>query len=186
MAETTSGLRSVLSRPAVYELWAWLVGGSRGRHALVREHVRPRDGARVLDLGCGPGELVPHLGNARYVGVDASAAYIERARRVHGDRAEFRLGDATELDDDLRGFDLVLAFGLIHHLDDEGARAAYREAAEALAPGGRFVSVDPALMAGQPRLARLVISADRGQHVRAPDEYARLAGEAFTEVRTTV
>jgi hypothetical protein len=43
----------------------------------------------------------------RYVGVDVSDRYIARARDAFGDRAEFRVGDATRLDDDLRHFDLV-------------------------------------------------------------------------------
>ena len=125
--ESSSGLRTVLARPWAYELWSRLVGGERSRAALVREYVRPLPGARVLDLGCGPGELVRYLGDARYVGVDVSEAYIERAQRLYGDRAEFRVGDATRLDDDLRGFDLVLAFGVVHHLDDDGARRSGKE-----------------------------------------------------------
>lgn len=170
----------------MYELWSRLVGADRSRAALVREHVRPFAGARVLDLGCGPGELVRYLGDVRYVGVDVSPPYIERARRLYGDRAEFRVGDATRLDDDLHDFDLVLAFGVVHHLDDDLARDFWRGAAAALAPGGRAVGVDPTLAAGQPRLARLVISADRGDRVRSPDAYKRLIASAFGDVRMTV
>jgi SAM-dependent methyltransferase len=181
-----TGARGVLSNPAIYELWSRLVGSDRGRAILVRDHVRPTPGARVLDVGCGPGDLVRYLGNVRYVGIDASSAYIERARRLFGRRAEFRIGDATRLDDDLRGFDLVLAFGLVHHLDDEQARTFWREATQALVPGGLAVAVDPTLSPGQPKLARLVISADRGERVRAPDGYAHLAESAFASVRVTV
>jgi SAM-dependent methyltransferase len=181
--ESSSGFRSVLARPGIYELWSRLVGGERGRAILVRDHVRAVAGARVLDLGCGPGDLVRHLGDVRYVGVDVSAPYIERAGRLYGDRAEFRLGDATDLDADLRDFDLVLAFGVVHHLDDEGASRLFAGAAQALAPGGRVVTVDPAFAAGQPRAARFVISRDRGNNVRTAAEYARLAEGALGNVR---
>jgi SAM-dependent methyltransferase len=184
--EASTGLRGVLSHPGVYEVWSRLVGGKRGRATLVREHVRPWQGARILDVGCGPGELVPHLGDVHYVGVDLSAAYVERARKLYGDRAEFRVGDATKLDPDLRGFDLVLAFGLVHHLDDEAAAMFYAGVAAALTAEGRAVAVDPALVAGQPSLARVLTSADRGHHVRSPEGYSRLAEAAFVNVRVVV
>jgi SAM-dependent methyltransferase len=176
------GVREVLAFPRVYEAWSRLVGGEKGRSVLVREYVRPAAGMRVLDLGCGPGELVPYLGEVTYVGVDVSVEYIEQARRRYGDRAEFRVGDATNLDDDLRGFDLVLAFGVIHHLDDESALRLLRGARDALSERGRFVSVDPTVIADDHAAARLLVSWDRGGHVRAPGEYKRLAGSVFARV----
>jgi SAM-dependent methyltransferase len=181
-----SGARGILSSPTVYELWSRLVGGERGRRTIVRDYVRPHPGARVLDLGCGPGELVDHLGAVRYVGIDVSDRYIARARHAFGDRAEFRVGDATRLDDDLRDFDLVLAFGVIHHLDDDGALRLLSVAKAALRRGGRFVSVDPAAVSDDRTLARMLVSWDRGENVRAPDGYKRLADSGFDDVRCEV
>lgn len=178
------GLRGVLAVPRVYEAWSRLVGGEHGRGTLVREHVRPTPGARVLDLGCGPGELVPHLGEVDYIGVDVSEQYIAKARRSFGDRAEFRVGDATALDTDLRAFDLVLAFGLIHHLDDGAAGRVLAGARQALRPDGRFVSVDPVQAPDAPAAARLIVSWDRGEHVRSGAAYDRLAQRHFDEVHS--
>jgi SAM-dependent methyltransferase len=177
-----SGVRGILSSPTVYELWSRLVGGERGRRSVVRDHVRPRPGARVLDLGCGPGELVEHLGDVRYVGVDVSDRYIARARQAFGDRAEFRVGDATRLDEDLRDFDVVLAFGVLHHLDDQSALRLLSGAKAALGQGGRFVSVDPAAISDDRTAARLLVSWDRGGHVRGPAEYKQLAESTFEQV----
>jgi SAM-dependent methyltransferase len=181
-----AGIRGVLAVPQAYEAWSRVVGGANGRSVLVRDYVRPQPGARVLDLGCGPGELIDHLGDVHYVGIDISAGYIARARQAFGDRAEFRVGDATRLDEDLRDFDLVLAFGVLHHLDDQSASRLLGGAETALNHGGRFVSVDPAVVSDDRAAARLLVSWDRGGHVRGPAGYKRLADSAFGRVRCDV
>jgi SAM-dependent methyltransferase len=180
-------VRRVLSSPTVYELFSRGIGGKRARTILVARHVRPFRGARVLDLGCGPGTLLEHLGDVTYVGIDTSEEYIDRARRSYGERAEFRVGDATALDDDLRGFDLVLAFGVLHHLDDGAAGRLFEGARSALVPEGRLITLDNAVIAEEPRrVADRIISWDRGAHVRAPADYERLAAGTFRDVRCTV
>jgi SAM-dependent methyltransferase len=52
-------------------------------------------GDTILDLACADGSAVPPLveHGFRYTGVDASEAMLEVARRRHGDRARFELGD---------------------------------------------------------------------------------------------
>jgi SAM-dependent methyltransferase len=180
------GLRSVLAVPRAYEAWSRLVGGARGRSLLLRDYVRLQPGARILDLGCGPGELLDHLGDVHYVGIDVSDAYVARAVRAFGERAEFRVGDATELEDDLRGFDVVLAFGVIHHLDGLEASQLLKGANEALGPNGRFVSVDPVMISDDRAAARLLVSWDRGEHVRGSADYKRLAQSVFEQVRCDI
>jgi SAM-dependent methyltransferase len=187
VSEVTTGIRAILSRPAVYELWSRAVGGVHGRSTLVREHVRPEEDDRILDLGCGPGDVVRYLPpSVEYVGVDLNPDYIESAREHFGtDRRIFRVGDVTDLDPDLCDFNIVTVLGIIHHLDDTAARGLFRGAAQALKPGGRVVTIDPALTAPQSAWARAVIARDRGQNVRSPAEYEWLAAEWFAEVRST-
>jgi SAM-dependent methyltransferase len=187
MSEVTTGIRAILSRPGVYEIWSRAVGGVHGRSTLVREHVRPQEDDRILDLGCGPGDLVRYLPtNVEYVGVDLQPDYIDGAREHFGtDRRTFRVGDVTALDDGLRDFDIVTVFGMIHHLDDAGARAAFRQAARALRPGGRIITVDPAFTSPQNPWARAVIARDRGQNVRHPEQYEALASDSFADVHAT-
>jgi SAM-dependent methyltransferase len=158
---------------------------------LITEHVHPGPGVRILDLGCGTAELLDHLpATSDYVGVDVSHAYIKQARERFGSRGEFRVGDATSIDDDLRDFDIVLAFGVLHHLDDAQARRLLDRAARALKPGGRAVTVDPVFTPEMSPIARYVIAHDRGQHVRGPDAYRALCdGTPFdvsVRVRTDV
>jgi SAM-dependent methyltransferase len=187
MTEITGGLRSILSHPAVYELFSRLVGGERARRTLIAEHVRPSAGDRILDIGCGPGELLTLMpSDVRYVGVDISDAYIDRARDRFGNKAEFHVGDASTFSPGERRFDLVLAIGVLHHLDDHQTRHLLQMAGRALAPEGRAVTVDGVYAPGQSPVARAIIDRDRGQHVRTLDGYEALAGETFSTVQAVV
>jgi SAM-dependent methyltransferase len=185
MAQVTTGIRSVLSHPAVYQSFAWLVGGEKARAALIREYIRPQPGTRMLDIGCGPGEMFAHMPALEYTGLDISEPYIEHARERFGDRADFRVASGDSLPSDLEGFDLAIAIAVLHHLDDDQARSLLAGAAAALGPDGRFVAIDCVFAPGQSRAARAVISRDRGQHVRDEPGYVALAETAFGTVRAT-
>ena len=83
-------------------------------------------------------------------------------------------------------FDIVLAMGLLHHLDDVEAASLVALASQALVSGGRFVAIDPARAPGQPHVARWLIGRDRGEYVRTADAYAELARGSFGSVAVTV
>ena len=74
-------LRSVLAVPAAYNLWWNLVGGPAFAKVLVRDYLQPGVGARILEIGCGPGTIVGYLPQVEYLGFDLSFKYIEMARK---------------------------------------------------------------------------------------------------------
>lgn len=186
MDETTTGIRAVLALPSIYELWSRLVGGEYARATVVREYARPSPQARVLDLGCGPGELLCYLGDVQYMGIDLNPDYIAHARTRFGERAEFYVGDVTTAGLDERQFDLVLSLGVLHHLDDTGAVKMLRLAASALGSTGRLITLDPTFVRQQSRSARFIISRDRGHYVRVPEAYTELAATSFSDVTSVV
>ncbi len=181
MAQITSGIRAVLSSPAVYDRFQGLMGGRVGRTDFAQHMVRAAAGMRLLDIGCGTGELLDYLPpGVHYHGWDISEPYLTAARGRFGARGTFRCGLVTENEIAAESpYDVVIASGLLHHLDDDGARALARLARLALRAGGRFVSIDPVIASGQHPLARFLISRDRGQHVRAAQAYLDLVRPAF-------
>lgn len=72
----------------------------RGFRAQTREFLRFHvpEGARVLEWGCGPGDLLAGLRPSRGLGIDLSPKMVERARATHPEKnLEFREGDLHEL-----------------------------------------------------------------------------------------
>lgn len=184
MAQVTTGIRSILSQPLVYEAFQNLMGAKQGRMMIVRDYIRPFAGMRILDLGCGTAEILSFLPNdIVYVGYDMSAEYIAEAERKFGTRGTFhcRLLEAAEVAT-LEPFDLVMGLGVLHHLDDDTAKQFMALAKSALKPGGRVLTRDPCYAPGQNPIARFLVSRDRGQHVRHEAEYRVLGESAFGNV----
>jgi trans-aconitate methyltransferase len=106
------------------------------RGAPVLELLVPRQGERVLDLGCGDGVLTEKIARAGadVLGVDASPGMVEAARS-RGLSAEIMSGDSLSFDQE---FDAVFSNAALHWMTNSGdvIRGVYRS----LKPGGRFVA----------------------------------------------
>ena len=103
--------------------------------------VRPRPGMRVVDLGCGTGELTAdahrRLGAVSTIGVDSSASMLEKAAPLAGDGLSFLRGDiASFTSPSGEPFDLVLSNAALHWVPDHPALLA--RLAAAIAPCGQL------------------------------------------------
>jgi SAM-dependent methyltransferase len=180
------GLRSVLSSPRMYQLFFDLVGGGVRDRILVREYICPKARDRILDIGCGPGSIVPYMLNTEYLGFDASSEYIDHARRrfPHMRFVCERVSRFTI--SELGAFDIVLAMGVVHHLDDTEAVSLFRIAHDALKPGARLFTVDGVWTTDQSPIAKYLLSRDRGRFVRTADAYQKLASGVFTRIQSNI
>jgi SAM-dependent methyltransferase len=178
--------RAALSHPRVYRAFSSIIGADRGRKRLVKDHIKPHLGDKVLDIGCGPADILGYLPGVQYVGFDASERYIANARSRWGTLGTFTCGRVTEATVQHDFFDVVLAIGVLHHLTDDEALKLFEIASSALRPGGRVITVDGAYVDRQSPLARYLLSKDRGQYVRSPESYEALARVSFADIQTSL
>ena len=177
-------LRKTLANVRLYIGVQKGIGADRMRYRCL-DVAELKPGDRVLDVGCGPAYYFDRLPEVGYVGFDTSEAYIAYARRRYGKRGDFRCETLTaEHLGQLGQFDAVLLFGLLHHLDDAQCATLLDLSARALKPGGRVVSCDPTLHEGQRRVSRWMSENDRGEYVRRPESYDRMARASFGELET--
>lgn len=106
---------------------------------------------RVLDLGCGPGELLQRLARRpqfiRIVGIDIDEGAISEARLALGlglldqaDRVQVRYGSFEEADRELAGFDAVALVETIEHIDPRRLSRVERAVFGAMRPGTVLVT----------------------------------------------
>jgi trans-aconitate methyltransferase len=109
---------------------------SRGGDSLI-DLLDPQPGERVLDLGCGTGELAAKIAErgATVVGLDADRNMVEQARNRFP-HLEFIVGDGHDFS--IGTFDCVFSNAALHWLTRP--RAVTTSVRAALRNGGRFVA----------------------------------------------
>jgi len=141
--------------------------------------VEPRPRMRVVDLGCGTGELTralhDHLGAAETIGVDNSETMLERSSAFVTDALRFEQG---EIETFAGGpFDLVFSNAAFHWVPDHDARFA--RLASFLAPQGQLAVQMPANDDHPSHTTAAAVAQEMGiapkpSRVLAVDHYARL------------
>jgi len=108
---------------------------------LIRREVHPAADSRILEIGCGTGHnlaMLSGFGHVDGLELDDEAAALSEKRLG---RVIIR-SPLPELDGVSNDYDLIGAFDVIEHIDDD--HAALAAIATRLKPGGKFIMTVPA------------------------------------------
>jgi ubiquinone/menaquinone biosynthesis C-methylase UbiE len=162
----------------LYDPLTKLMGVDQIRRAVL-DRAELQRGQRVLDVGCGTGNLVLSIKRCHpdvdVVGLDPDPKALARARRKL-ERAHLRVeldqGFANALRYEDASFDRVFSSFMFHHLDAQQQQAMLSEVRRVLEPSGRFELVD---FAGREH-------AKQGSYRNWLHSHERLAGNAESNV----
>lgn len=179
-SERLSGPWKILANPTVSGLFRSLLGRSQVVSELKTLYIQPKNGESVIDFGCGLAGILPVLGDVNYTGIDVDVFHINSAAARFGGKGVFLHADILNLSPvDLGRFDIVLARGFLHHLNDTEAEKILDLAHGILSPEGRIITIDPVIVPKQNWISRLLINLDRGRHVRDEQGYRKLLDKNF-------
>ena len=134
--------------PILYEVeeshW-WYIGRRRIIASFIKEICRhfPGRRTRILDVGCGTGAnlvMLSQFGDAEGVDISPDALAFCRERGLRN----VKLGAAEQLPFADGSFDIVTAFDVVEHMDDDVA--GLREMRRVLQPNGRLLLFVPTFM----------------------------------------
>jgi SAM-dependent methyltransferase len=183
-----SGLLGWLKVPFLYNAFQAAVGATTLRRRLIENHVRAKPGDKVIDIGCGSAPALQWLPEIQYIGFDINPDCTAFAGRTYGTKGTFVVGDARSLQADSRfqNADIVMALGVLHHLDDQEAADCIQFAHDALKPNGRFVCHEACWIPNQGAVSKYIMGSDRGRNIRTEQQYRELAAKVFRNVTAQV
>jgi len=123
MSQRSSVLYNLINNPLIYRLIQKLMSGTSFRKKIVQKNIKNKK-LKILDIGCGPAEILDYIPKCEYYGYDIDKRSINFARKKYSnnnhhffckkfnERELFRLPK----------FDFIILFGILHHLDNKEAK----------------------------------------------------------------
>lgn len=180
-------LKKILSFAQVYNGFKYFIGADKGLKIYIKEYIKPSKGDKILDVGCGPADILDYFKDIDYTGFDINPQYISYATKKYALKGKFYCQTVSQNDfNEKHSYDIVLATGILHHLTNQEALELFNLANKVLKPVGRLITLDGCYTENQSTLVKFLLSKDRGSFVRTETEYLHLASSVFDNIKISL
>ncbi len=167
-------LLNLFQLPFLYKLQQSFSGANDLKKKVMKSEIDFNKIKKVLDIGCGIGDtsLIFKDYDIQYFGIDLNKKRINYAKKYYSSpNNSFRSISVEDLADENLSFELVLCFGLIHHLKDSEISEFLNKIKSNNFEYEKIILLDPVKVPNQSILATILHKLDIGQNIKTEEEY---------------
>ena len=166
-------IKKILNIPLIYHLSQKIFLADNFRKKILKKFITNKN-FDILDIGCGPGNMIKNLSYNKYYGFDTDKRYINYAKETYQDCNFFCEKFSLSSVKKISKVDVVILFGILHHISDKETLKLINNIHFCLKRRSKIIIIDPVFKKNQNKLAEFLIKNDRGNFVRTTDGYVKL------------
>lgn len=187
MSQRKNQIYNFINNPIIYKFIQGVMSGTSFRNSIIKKNIR-KSNPKILDIGCGPAQILDHIPQCEYYGYDIDSRSIQHAKKkYHKKNYHFfcRKFNKTELKK-LPKFDFIIFFGILHHLSNKEADKMLSLCKKIMKKNSKLLTEDPIFLDKQNVIAKFLIKKDRGTNVRKKQQYINLLKKHFKKIKNKV
>lgn len=187
MSQRKNQIYNFINNPLIYKIIQGVMSGTSFRNGIIKKNIT-KNNLKILDIGCGPAQILEHIPKCDYYGYDIDRRSIQYAKKKYYQKNYHfycKKFNKTELKK-LPKFDFIIFFGILHHLSNKEVHEILKLCKKIMKKNSKLLTEDPILLENQNVIAKFLIKKDRGLNVRDKQEYINLLKKHFKKIKNKV
>ena len=187
MSQRKNQIYNFINNTLIYKIIQGVMSGTSFRNSIIKKNITKKN-LKILDIGCGPAQILEHIPQCDYYGYDIDRRSIQYAKKkYHQKNYHFycKKFNKTELKK-LPKFDFIIFFGILHHLSNKEVHEILKLCKKIMKKNSKLLTEDPIFLKNQNIIAKFLIKKDRGLNVRKKQQYIDLLKKHFKKIKNKV
>jgi 2-polyprenyl-3-methyl-5-hydroxy-6-metoxy-1,4-benzoquinol methylase len=187
MSQRKNKIYNFINNPLIYKIIQGVMSGTSFRNNIIKKNIT-KNNLKILDIGCGPAQILEHIPKCDYYGYDIDRRSIQYAKKKYYQKNYHfycKKFNKTELKK-LPKFDFIIFFGILHHLSNKEVYEILKLCKKIMKKNSKLLTEDPILLENQNVIAKFLIKKDRGLNVRKKQQYIDLLKKHFKKIKNEV